>query len=100
MNLIASVLAVYRLTSLVTKDELTEPIRARVALAATGKPVGSLVERASYLVSCHRCVSVWAGAAVLLLSRFAAGRVLIAVLALSGTEIALRAVADKVAGDE
>lgn len=87
MTMLTQIAAVWRLTSLVTQDEITDPIRSRVQLAAMGKPVGSLPERASYLVTCHRCVSVWAAAAVLLLSQFKVGRVINTILALSQVEI-------------
>lgn len=98
--MIAKIAAVFRLTALVTVDEITEPIRARVQLAATGKPQGHPVERLSYLITCHRCVSVWAGFVVLGLSRFAVGRVIINALALSQAEITLRGAADHLRGIE
>jgi hypothetical protein len=49
--------AVYRLTGLVVDDEVTRPLRAWVHTRWPGSPV-------AYLLSCRRCVSVWAGLAV------------------------------------
>lgn len=82
--------AVLRLTALVTEDEITEPIRSKVELKAMGKPYGSLPERAAYLVTCHRCVSIWAAGAVLVLERFKLGRALVDLLALSQAEILVK----------
>ena len=58
-------LAVARLTTLVTTDEITEPLRRKVDDWARGYPVGSVRERLAYLVSCSKCTSVWAAGAVL-----------------------------------
>lgn len=90
MRAVTAAGAVLRITTLVTEDEITEPIRARVDLEATGAEYGSLIERASYLISCHRCVSVWAAGLVLLLEQFKAGRVLVDLLALSQVEILVK----------
>ena len=51
LNVIAAILATYRLTELVTVDRITQGLRNRTA---------------SYLLSCQRCVSVWAGCATAL----------------------------------
>lgn len=49
--------ATWRLTRLVTEDEITRPAREYVE----GRWPGS---KAAYFVSCPYCVSVWAGLAV------------------------------------
>ncbi|MBK9178733.1 MAG: DUF1360 domain-containing protein [Acidimicrobiales bacterium] len=56
-NLAVDVVAVHRLTRLVTSDELTRPIRERVV---DRNPDGRL----AYLAGCPWCASVWAGLAV------------------------------------
>lgn len=53
-------LAAYRLTRLVTEDEITEPVRDAI-VAKFGPPDSSKV---SYLVHCPFCVSVYASTAV------------------------------------
>lgn len=45
LNVMAAVLAVWRITELMTQDRITDGIRRRVN---------------TYLFSCHRCMSVWA----------------------------------------
>jgi hypothetical protein len=53
--LTVSALAVYRLTRLLVEDEVTRPVRERLAENAEG--------RLAYFVTCPWCVSVWVGAA-------------------------------------
>lgn len=55
--LLAWVLAVWRLTRLVTRDKLTESIRFWVA----GK-LGA-ASKLTYLIHCHWCSSIWVAAA-------------------------------------
>lgn len=57
-------LATWRITELITTDEITRPARE----AVTKRWPGS---RAAYLVTCSRCVSVWSAAVVLLLPEWA-----------------------------
>ena len=76
-------LATVRLTALVTQDELTTPLRWRVEDATKDAEYGSFRERFAYLVGCDRCTSMWAAAAVLLLSRSRWGRVVVRALAMS-----------------
>lgn len=59
--MITTVLAIARLTSLITEDEITQPIRDYV----DDLPHNVVTDKLAYLVSCKRCVSVWATAAVL-----------------------------------
>jgi hypothetical protein len=59
LELLVLILATKRITRLVTEDEITRSLR----LAAADK--GAL----EYLVGCTSCVSVWAGAASLVLPR-------------------------------
>jgi len=66
--------ATARLTRLVTDDEIARPIRDAVMAWAEKPGAGALRKRAGYLVDCPWCVSIWAGGAVLLASRFKSGR--------------------------
>lgn len=63
------VLATARLTTLVAQDEITEPLRQAVDNWASSKPDSVLRDKLAYLVSCSRCVSVWAAAGVLIAER-------------------------------
>jgi hypothetical protein len=76
ITLTVGALAVHRLTRLLVDDEVTRPLRER--LAARG-------DRAAYLTTCPRCVSVWvaAGWAGLIAAAPAAARPLGAALAWS-----------------
>lgn len=56
-DLIRDTLAVYRLTRLVTEDEITRPLRERVARRWPDSKL-------AYFVTCPYCVSVWAGLVV------------------------------------
>ena len=76
-------LATRRLTTLVTQDQITQPIREALvnrSLRAAATPTD---EGLAYLVTCESCVSVWAGAAVVAASRFRVGRMAVRALALS-----------------
>jgi hypothetical protein len=90
INLLIDVLAVARLTRLVVEDQLTQPLRDVID--------GNYQEsRVAYLVHCPRCMSVWAGLAVVLLSRsrYSAPRGMVRMLALSEATIALRRLLDE-----
>lgn len=70
-------LAVYRLAILVTKDTITDPIRAWLGKpwsygAAPGAYSG-VRWRAFQLTGCTWCVSIWLAAAVVALTKFAPG---------------------------
>lgn len=56
-NWARNVLAVNRITHLIVDDEITKPIREAVARRWPDS-------KASYLITCPKCVSVWAGLAV------------------------------------
>lgn len=58
--------ATWRLTKLVTEDEITRPVREAIDARWPGSQV-------SYLVNCPACVSVWAGLAVAVMPRALAG---------------------------
>lgn len=58
-QLAISGLATYRLTKLITTDEITEPLRERVW--ANHPPESS---RLGYLITCNWCTSIWAGSAL------------------------------------
>lgn len=53
-------LAAWRITRLVTEDEVTRPLR---------DPVVARGGRAGYLVQCPHCVGVWASLGVFVVSR-------------------------------
>ena len=57
MSVVVDAAAVWRLTRLVTEDEVTRPVRDWVIERA---PDGRL----AYLIECPHCVGVWAGLAV------------------------------------
>lgn len=57
IRLLIRAAAVWRLTSLIVDDELTRPLRDRVATRWPGSQL-------AYLIRCNRCVSVWAGIVV------------------------------------
>ena len=96
MRPVVLALATIRLTQLVTDDELTEPIRDKTDEWAKKAGYGSLPDRLSYLVSCQRCVSVWAAAAVLVGSRLRVARPLVYTLAVSQAALYTITVADRV----
>lgn len=75
--------ATMRGTYLITKDEVTAPLRYMVDDWAQGSPLYSPRERLQYLINCHRCSSVWIAAGVLALSTTKAGTAVLAVLAAS-----------------
>lgn len=91
---VVGALAVARLTSLITEDEITEPIRSRVTEWSDRYPEGSVPDRLGYLVSCQRCVSVWAAGGVLVASYFRPTRPLVRILAASQAALAANAGAE------
>lgn len=58
-QLVISGLATYRLTRLVTTDEIAEPVREKVWAAYP--PESS---KLGYLITCNWCTSVWAASAL------------------------------------
>lgn len=54
-NLVVFALATRRLTSLITEDKITEDFRDSVEARFSPE------NKVSYLVTCRKCVSVWAG---------------------------------------
>lgn len=68
---------------MIAEDDLTRPLREKVDTWASEAPDGSLKERINYLVSCSRCVSVYAAAAILALEVLPVGRRVVNTLALS-----------------
>ena len=88
MNIVVAGLAVARLTSLIAEDEITAPLRDAVDRWVGDAPQYSLKERIGYLVSCPRCVSVYAAAGILIAGRMRWGRPLVKVLAASQSGLA------------
>lgn len=64
IRLLVRCLATWRITELVTTDEISRPARDWVAKRWPGS-------KAAYLVTCPRCVSVWAALAVAVLPEWA-----------------------------
>lgn len=63
----------------------------RVAQWAQGHEEFSFRERVDFALNCGACASVYAGAVVLALDQFAAGRVLVRVLAASQSALLVKA---------
>ena len=86
MNLLVNVAAAYlatrRVTTLMTSDTITEPMREWV-----WKRQGPEDTKIGYLFTCRKCSSVWAGAVVLAAIMTRPGRALAGVLALSEASI-------------
>jgi hypothetical protein len=90
------VLAVHRLTKLVTEDQISEPYREKIVLWSEKGSEGSLQDRIGYLVECRACVSVWASAAIIGLRYLGRpGKLVIGVLAGSAASLAVAAAMDK-----
>lgn len=87
--LVVYALAVYRLTRLVTADELTANLRERVLVRAQGRPM------LAYLVTCPWCISIWIAAAWVLLATLAPP-----VAWFAGAVLAFSAIAGLLAGKE
>lgn len=96
MRTLVTTLAIARLTSLVTEDEITRPVREAVQRWASDAPEFSLPERAATLLSCGRCMSVYAAGAVLIAVKVPALRPLVWVLAGSQAALLLLAVEGKI----
>lgn len=94
-NPVVLALATHRLTQLVVEDEISAPIRIKIAEWAAGHEEFSFRERVDFAINCPACTSVYAGAAVLTMDRFAVGRVLVRVLAASQSALLIKAGLDK-----
>lgn len=92
MNPVTAVLAVQRLTQLITEDELTRPFREGLNKWAGDAPEFSFRDRVATLFMCSACMSVWSAGGILLASRFRVGRVLVRVMAGSGAALMVNAV--------
>lgn len=95
MNPITLALATQRLTQLITEDELMRPVREAITHWAAGAKEFSFKDRVAVLVGCPACMSVWAGAGVLVASRFRIGQPLIRILAGSAVALLLTAVRER-----
>lgn len=91
MNPAVHVLATQRLVKLINEDEITRPIRMAIYSWAESAPEFSFRERVASAIDCKACASVWAAGAVLVATRFRAGRWLVAVLALSEATLTVEA---------
>lgn len=83
LDLVMAALADYRLSVLVSKDQITEPLRAAIGQKASE---GGLWKFAADLVTCPYCLGVWFAAFIYLLSRYHLGRVLIDIFAIAGLQ--------------
>lgn len=93
---ITMALAVHRIARLVVEDEITRPYREAVEEWSDGADEFSLRERVNTLIGCKLCVSVWAGALVVLLARLPGGHLLNRILALSDLSISADIVLDRI----
>lgn len=96
MNPITLALATQRLTQLITEDELMRPAREAVNDWAKGAEEFSFKDRVAVLTSCPACMSVWAGAAILVASRFRIAQPLVRILAGSAVALLLTAAKDRI----
>lgn len=83
-------LAVRRLTTLITEDKILE--KQRDALWKKYPPETTML---GFLVSCRKCSSVWAALVVLALDHWSFGRILVRTLALSEATILVDELLDR-----
>ncbi|AKJ72546.1 hypothetical protein PP301_gp008 [Gordonia phage GMA2] len=76
-------LAAHRITTLIIEDEISSPIRDRVLDSTDNYMV-------RYLLTCHKCMSVWSAFVVILLGHGSLGRVLLNTMALSEAAILIQ----------
>lgn len=95
MNPLVVVLATKRLTQLIVEDELTKPLQLAINKWAADAPEFSFRDRIATLSGCQACMSVWAGAGILLASRLRVGQPLVRVLAASAAALFLHAVVER-----
>lgn len=79
--------AVIRLTTLITEDEIMRPVRERVRREFPNS------DYVAYLIACNRCVSVWAGFFIAFITHRRKREImdiLLTTLALSQSSIILR----------
>ena len=99
MESLLGALAVWRLTKLVTEDEITRPLREKVVLWSDKGEDDSFRDQLGYLVECRACVSIWASAAVVGLGMMGRpGRLLVQTLAGSAAALVLAGAVDKLEG--
>lgn len=75
MTWILDLLAVHRLTRLITRDQITEPLREtiekEIGTAVTAKIISqNTADKLIYLMGCDWCASMWAGAVALGLKHY------------------------------
>lgn len=80
MRYIVLALATRRLTHLIVNDEITRPAREKLLDSEANYWI-------QYVFSCTRCMSIWSGLVVLLLSKTRLTRMVASVLALSEASI-------------
>lgn len=72
ISIAVDVLATYRLTRLITRDAITEPLRIKVKRAAMRADVeDGVAAKIETLLSCPWCVSWWVGVGVVAARRLA-----------------------------
>lgn len=82
LDLVTAALADYRLATLVSKDQITAPVRDFIGIkAAGGSPSWKFI---ADLVNCPYCLGVWFGLFVWVLSHFNLGRVFMEIFAIAG----------------
>lgn len=112
MNPLVTALATARLTQLVVEDAITQSFRDAVQERATD-PQGKQVSvgtiqfaaaarrpfwgKVDEAVNCAACISIWAGAAILMTNRLGpVGRFLVRVLALSQAALTVKSVTERI----
>lgn len=89
-------LATTRLTQLAVEDEITRPVRDAIDRWATDAEEFSFRERVAELSECPACMSIWAGAGILVAEQTGIGRFLVRVLALSQATLAVKTVIERI----
>ena len=70
-TLVLSLLATYRITKLVLNDEITRELREKAFAVLDEHNGNPVADKLTYLLGCPWCVSIWAGAALTALKKFA-----------------------------
>jgi len=83
IDLVMLALADYRLSLIVSKDKISEGLRAQIGRKASGSRQWQFVAE---LVNCPYCVGVWGALFLTMASKVRPGKALINVLAVAGLQ--------------
>lgn len=89
IGLATKILADYRLSVLLSKDQIAEPLRAAIGRKASGSAFWKFV---ADLISCPFCLGVWFALAIVIAARSKLGRFLIGVFAVAGGQDFLQSI--------